>query len=91
MKEILTQTRGQALVEYGLILVLVAILVIIILSILGPAVGKVFSEVVTVLEGPQPGDDCYGSLLLPYLVGLTALVLLVFRLMPNWSYVMIKA
>ena len=41
--------RGQGLVEYALILVLVAIVVIAILRILGPAVGEVFSEVAGVL------------------------------------------
>ncbi len=38
--------KGQGLVEYALILVLVAIVVIAILSILGPAIGNVFSNVV---------------------------------------------
>ena len=38
--------EGQGLVEYALILVLVAVVVIAILTILGPAIGNVFSEVV---------------------------------------------
>jgi len=38
--------RGQGLVEYALILVLVAIVVIAILLMLGPVVGSVFSNVV---------------------------------------------
>ncbi len=38
--------KGQGLVEYALILVLVAIVVIAILSILGPAIGNVFSNIV---------------------------------------------
>jgi len=38
--------RGQGLVEYALILVLVAIVVIAILLTLGPVVGSVFSNVV---------------------------------------------
>ncbi|HNZ00969.1 MAG TPA: Flp family type IVb pilin [Anaerolineaceae bacterium] len=37
--------KGQGLVEYALILVLVAVVVIAILAILGPAVGGVFSKV----------------------------------------------
>ena len=37
--------KGQGLVEYALILVLVAVVVIAILAILGPAVGGVFSQV----------------------------------------------
>ena len=38
--------KGQGLVEYALILVLVAVVVIAILTILGPAIGNVFSNVV---------------------------------------------
>ena len=45
--------RGQGLVEYALILVLVAVVVIAILMVLGPAVGEVYCEVVNVL---QPGE-----------------------------------
>ena len=37
--------KGQGLVEYALILVLVAIVVIAILALLGPAIGKVFSNI----------------------------------------------
>ncbi|MBI1801614.1 MAG: Flp family type IVb pilin [Chloroflexi bacterium] len=37
--------EGQALVEYALILVLVSVVVIAILSQIGPAVGNVFSTI----------------------------------------------
>jgi pilus assembly protein Flp/PilA len=37
--------KGQGLVEYALILVLVAIVVIVALSLLGPVIGGVFSEI----------------------------------------------
>ena len=37
--------KGQGLVEYALILVLVAIVVIAALMILGPIIGNVFSEI----------------------------------------------
>ncbi len=37
--------KGQGLVEYALILVLVAIVVIAVLTILGPTVGNVFSDI----------------------------------------------
>jgi len=37
--------RGQGLVEYALILVLVAIVVIAVLLILGPIIGNVFTKV----------------------------------------------
>ena len=38
--------KGQGLVEYALILVLVALMVIVILSVLGPVIGNVFSNIV---------------------------------------------
>ena len=38
--------KGQGLVEYALILVLVAVVVIVILALLGPAIGKIFSNVI---------------------------------------------
>jgi pilus assembly protein Flp/PilA len=41
------QKKGQGLVEYALIIVFVAIVIIIILSVLGPAIGNVFSLVIT--------------------------------------------
>jgi pilus assembly protein Flp/PilA len=43
--------RGQGLVEYALILVLVAIVVIAALMILGPIIGNVFSKVNSSLSG----------------------------------------
>jgi pilus assembly protein Flp/PilA len=42
----LPREKGQGLVEYALILVLVSLVVIVILIVLGPAIGNVFSEVV---------------------------------------------
>ena len=42
----LPRQEGQGLVEYALILVLVAIVVIAILLVLGPAIGNVFSRIV---------------------------------------------
>ena len=43
------EEKGQGLVEYALILVLVALIVIVILSLLGPAIGNVFSNVVDLI------------------------------------------
>ena len=43
--------KGQGLVEYALILVLVAIVVIAALMILGPLIGNVFSKVNSSLSG----------------------------------------
>ena len=40
---------GQGLVEYALILVLVAVVVIAILTLLGPAVGNVFSDIMNAI------------------------------------------
>lgn len=41
--------EGQGLVEYALILVLVAVVVIIVLVLLGPAIGNIFSNIITSL------------------------------------------
>ena len=41
---------GQGLVEYALILALVALVVIVVLSLLGPSIGNVFSNVVDKLN-----------------------------------------
>ena len=42
----LLHAEGQGLVEYALILVLVALVVIVILFLLGPAIGNAFSNIV---------------------------------------------
>lgn len=47
----LTHEDGQGLVEYALILVLVAIIVIAILALLGPQIGNVFSQIIDGLQG----------------------------------------
>ena len=39
--------KGQGLVEYALILVLVSMVVIAVLATLGPTIGKVFSNIIT--------------------------------------------
>ncbi|MCA9960379.1 MAG: Flp family type IVb pilin [Anaerolineales bacterium] len=38
--------QGQGLVEYALVLVLVAVVIIAILTLLGPQIGNVFSRIV---------------------------------------------
>jgi pilus assembly protein Flp/PilA len=43
----LPREEGQGLVEYALILVLIAIVVIAILLLVGPTVGNVFSTIVS--------------------------------------------
>ncbi len=46
---IATKENGQGLVEYALILVLVAVVVIVILALLGPAIGNIFSNIVSLI------------------------------------------
>ncbi len=48
---------GQGLVEYALILVLVALVVIVVLSLLGPSIGNVFSNVVDELNMLGGGNN----------------------------------
>lgn len=45
----LRSDRGQGLVEYALILVMVALVVIVVMYILGPTIGKVFSNVLELI------------------------------------------
>ena len=45
----LPREEGQGLVEYALILVLVAVVVIIVLVLMGPAIGNIFSNIVSAL------------------------------------------
>ncbi|MFP4321563.1 MAG: pilus assembly protein [Anaerolineales bacterium] len=42
----LPREEGQGLVEYALILVLVALVVIVVLAVLGPVIGNVFSTII---------------------------------------------
>ena len=42
----LPHEEGQGLVEYALILVLVAIVVIAVLMVLGPTIGNIFSNII---------------------------------------------
>ena len=47
----LPREEGQGLVEYAMILVLVAIVVIAILALLGPQIANIFSQVTNGLGG----------------------------------------
>jgi hypothetical protein len=85
-------------------LMLVGSVVFIILGLLGSAVGQTFEVVVGTMQsfkgdprrlqakqvGPVPENDCYGSLLLPYLVGLSTLVSVVFWLKPRLPVVAMR-
>ena len=43
----LPREEGQGLVEYAFILVLVSLIVIVVLALIGPAIGNVFSNIVS--------------------------------------------
>lgn len=46
----LNREEGQGLVEYALVLVLVAVVIIAILTLLGPQIGNVFSRITSGLN-----------------------------------------
>ena len=46
---------GQGLVEYALIMLLVAIIVIVALALFGPAVGNLYSTVINSIQHAQAG------------------------------------
>ncbi len=45
LSHLVSRARGQGLVEYALIIALVAVVVIGILILLGPAIGSIFSNI----------------------------------------------
>jgi pilus assembly protein Flp/PilA len=45
------QEKGQGMVEYALIIVLIAIVVIVVLGLLGGQISTVFNEITTALGG----------------------------------------
>jgi len=47
--------EGQGLVEYALILVLIAIVVIVVLSLLGTSISAIFSQIGSSLTGTGAG------------------------------------
>lgn len=60
-KNLKKQEKGQGLVEYALILVLVAIVVIAALMILGPIIGNVFSTINSSLSTVNTGGNGGGG------------------------------
>ena len=44
--------KGQGLVEYALIIVLIAIVVIVAMNFLGPTIGNVFNDIGGTLQSP---------------------------------------
>jgi pilus assembly protein Flp/PilA len=49
--DLLKTQKGQGLVEYALILTLVAIVIVVILALLGPSIGNVYSDIVDAMGG----------------------------------------
>ena len=77
IKKFITRKIGQGLVEYALILTLVAIVVIVLLGLIGDRVNSTFSRIVgtfssepdEIIVASEPPPECYSSLLLPIMVG----------------------
>ena len=44
-----TSEQGQGLVEYALIMILIAIVVIVVLAVLGPTIGQLYSDVLPII------------------------------------------
>jgi pilus assembly protein Flp/PilA len=61
MKKILARKKGQGLVEYALIIVLVAIVVIVALQLLGPIIGNVFTDISDALQAGGGGGGGGGG------------------------------
>lgn len=49
----LGRERGQALLEYALILILIAVIVVAILLLLGPTLGNTFSRITAGIQSPS--------------------------------------
>ncbi|MFQ6014685.1 MAG: pilus assembly protein [Anaerolineae bacterium] len=47
LRRCLSREEGQSFMEYGLILVLVAVAVVAILTLLGPAIGNMYSTIIS--------------------------------------------
>lgn len=43
--------EGQGLVEYALILVFVSVVMVLILTVLGPGISNIYSNIVAILQG----------------------------------------
>ena len=54
LKKIFKEEKGQAMTEYGLILGLIALVVIVILTTMGKTIYEKFTEIVNGLKGTTP-------------------------------------
>ena len=61
MKTFKRHEKGQSLVEYALIIVLIAIVVIAAMQFLAPTIGNVFSQIGNTLENVNHSADNSGS------------------------------
>jgi len=64
MKSFELHEIGQGLVEYALIIVLIAIVVIVAMQFLAPTIGNVFSQIGNTLEGVNNSADDSGGVTL---------------------------
>lgn len=64
MKSFKRIEKGQGLVEYALIIVLIAIVVIVAMQFLAPTIGNVFSEIGNTLQGVSSSTDDSGEVTL---------------------------
>ena len=55
-RRFLTDESGQGMVEYGLIIALVAVAVIVALKLLAPAISKIFTDSSNELNGAAGGE-----------------------------------
>ena len=76
MRGLSTRKKGQSLIEYALMLVLISIVVVILLGAIGDRVNSTFSTVAGALQA-EPEEirqsldsppECYSSLLLPIML-----------------------
>jgi Flp pilus assembly pilin Flp len=88
LKKILDRTDGQDLAEYAILLGAIAIVVIVAVALLGTNLSDLFAGLGVELglllnPDPDPVPDCYGSLLLPIMVGITGLTTAISRWLPK--------
>lgn len=55
LKRILTDKKGQGMVEYGLILALIAVVVVVALTPAGAEIAKIFTNIVNTIKGTPVG------------------------------------
>lgn len=55
MLRVLKDKRGQGMVEYGLILALIAVVVVVALTPAGTEVAKIFNNIVATIQGTPVG------------------------------------